>query len=289
MQSRKLDEESRFPLVYAIGFLRCDSTAMQKAANDASGRPGFEDPVLSSQSDAEACYGHLRIARSLTRRAVESALHADEREAAALWQVDGAIREAEFGNREDAKRQASAALALAQTRYVTVRAAMVLARTGDSAQPLALLAKIRHKFPDDTLLNAYWQPSIKAAVQLAKGHAAQAAEELKSARYDFGQEIQPGTNVGTAYLPYIRAEAFLGAKQADAAVAQFQQIVNHSGVVVNTLFAPLARLDLARAYALQGDSAKARAAYQDFLTLWKDADPDIPILQQAKAEYAKLK
>lgn len=289
MQSRKLDEESRLPLVYAIAFLRGDSAAMQNAANDASGRPGFEDPVLSSLSDTEGYSGHLQMARSLTRRAVEAALHADEREAAALWQVNGAIREAEFGNREEAKRQAAAALALSHTRYVSVRAAMVLARTGDSTQPLALLAEIRQQFPADTLLNAFWQPSIKAAVQLAKGHAGQAAAELKEARYDFGQEIQPGTNVGTAYLPYIRAEAFLGAKQADAAVAEFQRIIDHSGAVANTLFAPLARLGLARAHALKGDRAKARTAYQEFLTLWKDADPDIPILQQANAEYAKLK
>jgi eukaryotic-like serine/threonine-protein kinase len=288
MQSRKLDEESRLPLVYGIAFLRGDTAAMRQATKDAFGRPGFEDPVLSSQSDGEAFYGHLRIARSLTRRAVDSALHAEEREAAALWQVNSAIREVEFGNREEAKRQARAALAVSNTRYVGVRAALVLARSGDLASALTLLADMRRTFPADTLLNAYWQPSIKAATQLAKDRADLAIAELTDARYDMGQEIQPGTNVGTTYLPYMRGEVHLHAKQADAAVAEFQKILENSGVVVNTVFAPLARLGLARAYALQGDTARARAAYQDFLSLWKDADPDIPVLQQAKAEYAKL-
>jgi serine/threonine protein kinase/tetratricopeptide (TPR) repeat protein len=288
MQSRKLDEEPRLPLVYAIAFLRDDSAAMQKAANDAAGRPGFEDSVLSSQSDTDAYYGRLLKARALTRRAVESALRADQRESAALWQVEGAIREAEFGNREEAKGQAAAALAVSNARTVTTRATIALARAGDEVRASALERELHSRFPTDTLIRAYWLPSIRAAIQVAKGRPESALDELKAACCDFGQEVGPGPNVGTAYLPYMRGEALLRARQGDAAVEEFQTIIHHSGVVVNAPFGPLAHLGLARAYALQGDTAKARASYKDFLTLWKDADPDIPILKEAKAEYAML-
>jgi len=285
MQLRELDSETRLPLVYAVGFLRGDAVEMEKATNAGVGRAGFEDSMVSSQSDTEAYYGRLLKARELTRRAVESALRADDTEAAALWQVDGALREAEYGNREEAKRQATAALAISKARIVMALAAVALTRAGDAARASALSSDVRGRFPSDTLLNAYWLRTINAAIQVGKGHAGMAVEELKGACCEMGH---PGVSVGTAYVTYVRGQAFLQAKQADAAVAEFQKIIDHPGVVINSPIAVLSHLGLARAYALSGDTAKARTKYQDFFTLWKDADPDIPILKEAKAEYAKL-
>ena len=188
-------------------------------------RPRFEDSVLSSQSDADAYYGRLVKARTLTRSAVESALRADQRESAALWQVEGAMREAEFGNWNEAKRQAAAALAGSNAEPSQPEQLLRLL-VPEMKCASALERELHSRFPTDTLLKSYWSPSIRAAIQVAKGRPESALDELKAARCDLGQEVGPGPNVGTAYLSSMRGEALLRARQADAAVEEFRTIID---------------------------------------------------------------
>jgi eukaryotic-like serine/threonine-protein kinase len=200
--------------------------------------------------------------------------------------VKEASAEVELGNREQAKRETAAALALSHGKDIQMLAALVLARAGDiRAQTMA--ADLNKQFPTDTMLNSYWLPAIRAATELNHNNPAKSVEHLQAtARYELGQPAP--FQLGPMYPVYLRAEAFLGLHQAPEAIAEFQKFIERRGVVRNFPLGALAGLGLARAYALWGDTAEAKAGYQDFLTLWKDADPDIPVLKQAKAEYAKL-
>jgi predicted Zn-dependent protease len=192
----------------------------------------------------------------------------------------------ESGNREQARAEAKAAVKLAPNRDVRVMAALALARAGDTAGAEKLAAELDKTFPLDTLVQRYWLPTIRAGVALERKDPNRAIELLKVASTI---ELGAPTNLTIFLCPvYLRGEAYLMLHDGNRAAAEFQKFIDHRGVVVNFPWGALARLGLARAYALQGDTAKARAAYQDFLTLWKDADPDIPILKEAKAEYAKL-
>jgi eukaryotic-like serine/threonine-protein kinase len=251
------------------------------------GKPGDEDPLLSIQSDTEAYYGRLGSARDLSRRALDSAVRADSKEAAALWQVNAALRDAEVGSASLARQGANAALALSPGRDVKVLAALTLARCGDAPRAKALAEELEKKYPLNTVLKLYWLPTINAANELSRGGSSQALVLLEAAApYELGSP--PPMLLGTLYPAYLRGQAYLLAHNGAAAVAEFQKLLDHSGIIGNFVTGALARLQLGRAYAMAGATARAKTTYQDFLTLWKDADPDIPLLKQAKAEYAKL-
>jgi serine/threonine protein kinase len=273
--------------IYLLAFYRGDSAEMERQLNWAAGKPGSEDLLLSSQSDTEAYYGHLAKARDYSRRAIDTATRADSKETGAFRQISSALREAEFNNPGAAKQGATAALTLAPGKDVKLLSALAFARAGDSSRARTLADELAKAYPYDTMLKVYWLPAIHAAVNLDGNNPTQALIDLEAtAPYELGQP--PQFQLGTLYPVYLRGQAQLMAHNGPAAAIEFQKFAEHRGIVLNYPLGALARLGLARAYALSGDRAKAKASYQDFLTLWKDADPDIPILKEAKAEYAKL-
>jgi Tfp pilus assembly protein PilF/predicted Ser/Thr protein kinase len=282
---RKLEGEFLLLDRYEFAFLKSDAAQMERFASAAMGKPGLEDLLLYTQSDTQAWYGKLKNARELTRRAMDSAEHNDAKESAASYQGESALREVEAGNKEQARTEANAALKLAPNRDVQAMAALALARAGETAGAEKLATELDKTFPLDTLVQRYWLPTIRASVAMERNDPNLAAELLKETRaIELGQP-----NSLVALVPvYVRGEVYLALGDGNRAAIEFQKFIDHRGVLTNFPWGALARLGLARAYALQGDAAKAKAAYQDFLTLWKDADPDIPILKQAKAEYAKL-
>ena len=282
----KLEGETLLANRYQMAFLKGDTTQMEQLTVAAMGKPGTEDLLLASQADTEAWYGKLKNAHELTRRAMDSAQHNDAKEAAATYQVAAALREVE-GNRKQALADADAAVRLAPNRDVRAMAALALARAGDTAAAENLAAELDKTFPLDTLVQRYWQPTIRAAVALERKDPNRAVELLNLAST---VELGQTTNLTVILCPvYLRGEAYLMLHDGNRAAAEFQKFIDHYGLVLNFPWGALARFGLARAYAMQGSTVKARAAYQDFLTLWKDADPDIPILKEAKAEYAKLR
>ena len=291
-EERKLEGEFLLEYRYQLAFLKGDAAQMAQWAAAAVGKPGTEDLLLASQADTEAWYGKLKNAHELTRRAIDSARHNDAKETAALYQAAAALREVESGNREQALADAHAAMKLAPNRDVRAISALVLARAGNLAAAEKLATDLNKRSPLDTLVQQYWLPAIGAAVALQRKDPNRAVELLKMANtVEFGQT----TDLPIWLCPiYLRGEAYLMLHDGNAAAAEFQKFIDHYGLVVNFPWGALARLGLARAYALDAanDPAardKARTAYKNFLTLWKDADPDIPILVQAKAEYARLR
>jgi eukaryotic-like serine/threonine-protein kinase len=285
-RARNLDDPYLRLMRYYLAFLERDSNTMQEQLNWVMGKPGGEDLLLSAQSDTEAYYGRIEKAREFSKRAVESALQANTKETAALWQGNEAIREAEFGNGSRARQASTNALALAGGRDVEVLAALTLALVGDRAAARKLLTKLDQESPLNTMIRSYWLPTIRAVLELDDGNAPRAIELLEAAKtYELVSPLQ--FQVGTMYPAYVRGQAYLRAGQAQQA-AELQKVIDHRGEVVNCFTGALSHLRLGRVYAIGGDTVKAKAAYQDFLTLWKDADPDIPILKEAKAEYAKL-
>jgi hypothetical protein len=295
-----------------LAFLKGDAARMAQLVSAAMGKPGSEDLLLAMQADTEGWYGKLKKAHELTGRAMDSAQHNDAKESAAGYQAEAALREAEAGNREQARAEANAALKLAPNRDVRAIAGLALARAGDTAGAEKLAAELDKAFPLDTLVQRYWLPTIRAGVALERKDPNRAIELLKAASTI---ELSSITAALTIFLcpAYLRGEAYLMMHDGNAAAAEFQKFIDHRGVVMNFPWGALARLGLARAYAMQAGLpvaavydcrkedgarrapqqpeglAKTRAAYQDFLTLWKDADPDIPFLKEAKAECAKLK
>jgi tetratricopeptide (TPR) repeat protein/predicted Ser/Thr protein kinase len=286
-RARKLDSEDLHWTVYQLAFFEGDSAGMEREVAWAAGKPGDEDLLLSFQSNTEAYYGRLLKARDFSRRAVDSAVRDDSKESAALWQVDAALREAEFGDAAVAKQDVAASLALNPGRDVKLFAALASARAGDKARVKPIADELEREYPSDTILKVYWLPTIKAAMELNAGNPTQALVYLEAAEpYELGT---PGQfQMGTMYPVYIRGQAQLAAHNGAAAATEFQKFLDHRGVTLNYPLGALAHLGLARSYALSGETVKAKTAYNDFFTLWKDADADIPILQQAKAEYAKL-
>jgi len=245
------------------------------------GKPGEEDTILTAQADTEAWYGRLKDAREVIRRAMEAALHNNDEEAAADYQVDGALLDAAAGNLKLARADANAALKLAPNRNVRGMAALGMAQTGDTAAAEKMAAGLDKDFPLDTLVQRYWVPAIRAAIALNRKDPGRAVELL---------QVTNAIELGDSRLivVYLRGEAYLMLHDGTHAAAEFQKFIDHRTLVANAEWGALAHLGLARAYAMQGDTAKARLAYQDFLRLWKDADPDIPVLRQADAEYGKL-
>jgi Tfp pilus assembly protein PilF len=281
-EERKLEYEESPKSRYALAFLKGDTAGMAQIASAAMGKQGKEDLILGAQADTEAWYGRLKNARELKRRATDSALRSYGKEAAATYQAEGALLEAASGNLKLARADANAALKLAANRNVREMAALVMAQAGDTAEAEKLAARLDKDFPLDTLVQRYWIPAIRAALALQRKDPGWGVELLQATT---AVELSEPSRLIAVYL---RGEAYLMLRDGSRAAVEFQNVIDHRTIVTNAEWGALAHLGLARAYKMQGDTAKARLAYQDFLTLWKDADPDFLILKQAKAEYAKL-
>jgi tetratricopeptide (TPR) repeat protein len=298
-QARKLNDNVMHNLLYALAFLGADSTAMTEQLQWFAGKPDFENWGLALASDTEAYRGHLRKARELTKLSVDSAVRADSRENGAIWQAIAAQREAAFGNPAESRQSAAEALKLASgSQGVQSEAALAFAMAGDTTRAASLAEDLGKRFPLDTQMQSLWLPAIQAQMALDKKNPASALDALQAASpIELGQ-IGFVINLSCLYPVYIRGDAYLAAGQGSAAAAEFHKILDHGGIVWNCWTGALAHLGMARANASQArtsqgadaDAARVRAlaAYQDFLTLWKDADPEIPILKEATAEYAKL-
>jgi len=297
-QARKMDEAAFHNDLYALAFLGADSAAMAEQQQWFAGKPE-ENWGLALASDTEGYVGHLSKARELTKRAVDSAIPADSKESGAIWRAIAAQREATYGNAAEARRTAAEALKLASaSQGVESEAALAFALAGDTARAESLAQDLGKRFPLDTQMQSLWLPAIQAQLALHRKNPTLALTALQAAT-----PIELGDsgfvlNSSCLYPVYVRGEAYLAVGQGSAAAAEFQKILDHSGIVWNCWTGALAHLGVARANALQSktsqgadaDAARVRAlaAYKDFLTLWKDAEPDIPILKEAKAEYAKL-
>ncbi|MFZ0138807.1 MAG: tetratricopeptide repeat protein, partial [Candidatus Sulfotelmatobacter sp.] len=283
---RNLDGGFLRQIIYLLAFLQGDAVRMEQQVAWAAGKPGDEDLLLSAQSDTEAYYGRMSKARDFSRRSVNSAVRADSKETAALWQVNAALREAELGNAVSAKQGVMVALALSSGRDVKVATALALARIGEAPRAKALAEELEKKYPANTMLKLYWLPTLNAAIEISRRNSSQAITDLEAAApYELGDAEAV---INYLYPAYVRGQAYLLAHNGTAAAAEFQKLLDHRGIVGNFVTGSLAHLQIGRAYAMAGDTAKAKGAYQDFLALWKGADPDIPILKEAKAEYAKL-
>ncbi len=289
--ARTLDGPYLRQSIYYLDFLRKDLPGMQQQLAWAMGKPGAEDILLSAESDTQADHGHLEKSRQLSAQAEESAKRNDSKETAAFWQGNEALREVEFGNSAPGLKQAREALELAPGRDVKVEAALALSRGGDVAAAEKLVEALNQEFPLDTLMQNYWIPTVRAAIALQRHESAKAIALLRAAvPYELADP--PPFTAGTMYPVYLRGQAYLssgnGTGNGELAAAEFQKILEHPGVTVNFPLSALSHLGLGRARVLSGDKAAARTAYQDFFALWRDADSDIPILKQARAEYAKL-
>ena len=293
-QARKLDNVDLHDVSYTLAFLGADSAAMAEQQQWFAGKPESEYLGLEEASDTEAYGGHLAKARELTKRAVDSAIRVDNKESGASWQAVAALEQAAYGNFVEARQTASEALKLAHANQLAeIQAALAFAMAGNTARAESLAQDLGKRFPLDTLMQSLWLPAIQAQLALDRKNPAHALTALQAS-----SPIELSESDSNLCHVYIRGEAYLAAGQGGAAAKEFQKILDHSGLVGNGWTGALAHLGVARANALQArtsqgadaDAARVRAlaAYKDFLTLWKDADPDVPILKQAKAEYAKL-
>jgi eukaryotic-like serine/threonine-protein kinase len=281
-QAKGFDSPDLRFLLYQVDFLQNDAEGMARQATWAAGKPGAEHDLLSLQADTAAYSGKLRQARDLSRRAAAAAERAEAKEVAGRIEADAALREGLFGNEADARDRAMQALGHSNGREVQFGAALALALAQD-AKVQMLDDNLANRFPDDTIVQFDYLPAIRAQLALNRNDALVAIELLQtSGAYEL-------SFLGRLYPIFLRGQAYLAAHQGKEAAGEFQKIFEHRGIVSNRPTGALAHLGLARAYAMQGDTAKAKATYQDFLTLWKDADPDIPILISAKSEYAQLK
>src|SRR5271167_1739120 len=287
---RGLEIDEFIMLDYDIAFLRGDLAGMERVAARARERSGGENWISNKEAFALAYSGHLQQARNTSRRAVDQAQQAAQRERAGLWEAGAAVREAFFGNASEARKMAMAALKLSKDREVEYGAGFALALSGDSSHAHALADDLEGRFPEDTTIRLSYLPALRARLALNHGDASGALETLKVAiPHELGA---PRSSIhalfGALYPVFMRGEAYLAEGRGAEAVTEFQKILDHRGIVVSDPMGALAPLQLGRAYALSGDKTRAKSAYREFLTLWKDADPDIPILKQAKAEYAQL-
>jgi DNA-binding winged helix-turn-helix (wHTH) protein/predicted Zn-dependent protease len=288
--SRNLDNPYLHLNSYGVAFLEGDAAEMQRQTEWAVGQPQGENLLLSAQSDTEAYFGRSARAREFSQRAANSARTSNQPGTAVEWQMNAALRDAEFGSSTEARQQISAILKAPPNREVQILAALALARAGDSKRAEQLADDLAQRFPLDTAINSYWLPTIRASIEMNRREPKKAIEILKAALpHELGNPL-PQAELGAFLYPvYVRSQAYLMLGQGKEAAGEFQKLLDHRGITVNCPFGALAHLGLARSYVLQDDTVKSRAAYQDFLALWKDADPDIPILIAAKSEYAKLK
>ena len=284
--AKKLDAPELRIGLYALAFVQNDAAGMAQQVRWSEGKPGVEDFFLGSEAETAAYSGQLERAQTFTRRAVALAERAKENETAASYGAEAAVTEALFGNATEARRRAGASLSLSTGRDVQYAAALALAIAGDTSRPQRLADNLGQRFPEDTIVQFNYPPALHAQLACNAHDCAKAIEILQAAApYEMATMSQPSVSL---YPVYERGQAYLAAHQGIEAAAEFQKILDHRGIVLNEPIGAFAHLQIGRAYAMQGDTAKAKAAYQDFLTLWKDADPDIPILKQAKAEFTKL-
>jgi eukaryotic-like serine/threonine-protein kinase len=281
-EANKFDSPSIRGLVYQLRFLQNDAAGMSQQVAWATGKMGAEDAMLGLEADTAAYSGRVERARDLSRQAVVSAKRAEKPEVAAWYEADAAFREALFENPAEARERAADALRLSNNWSVQSLAALALAFAGGEGRARTLADDLANRFPEHTIVQSYEVPTIRAQLALSRDDPSSAIEVLQAAvPYEL-------SDAGALYPVYVRGKAFLAAHKGNEAAAEFQKIRDHRGIVVNQPIGALAHLGLGRAYVLQGDIPKAKVAYQDFLTRWKDADPDIPVLRQAKAEYTKL-
>jgi serine/threonine protein kinase/tetratricopeptide (TPR) repeat protein len=283
--AQKVEPWTIYIVLYNLAFVRGDETAMRQEVERAQGKPQ-EPTLLLLEGQGECAHGQVQKARASYARAVTAAKIHAEKEVAASVMAAEATCDSELGLLKEAGHAMKAALALADDKDSRSVAAYVFAREGDGPQSQKLVSDLTKEWPFDTLLTQVWLPLAQATNDIYRNQPAQAVARLESAApYELG-----GPPIGAMYWPiYIRSEAFLKTRDGVKAAAEYQKILDHRGLAPHSPLYSLARLGLGRAYALQGDTAKARAAYQDFFALWKDADPDVPVLKQAKAEYEKLK
>jgi len=288
---RKLHHHYYPSCLYHLAFLQNDAAKMRQQVTRSAGQPGVEDTLIAYEANTAAYYGRLREAEELTRRAVESAERAGEKEISAGFSATSGLREALFGNAEEARRRAALAMERSAGVDVQYASTLALAYAGDRGRAQGLTEELSKRFPEATTVQFNYLPTIRAKLALNRGNPSEALEMLRAALpYELGQTTFSGEYAWNGLYPvFVRGEAYLAAHQGSQAAGEFQKILDHRGIVWNSPIGALAYLQLGRACAMQGDTAKARAAYQDFFTLWKDADPDIPILRRAKGEYAKLK
>ena len=298
-QAKKLESDIFHNALYGLAFLGSDFAAMAEQRQWYASKPDYENEGLALASDTEAYAGHVAKARELTKQAVDSAVRTDNKENAAIYLTNAALQQAAYGNRAEARQSAAEALKLAPTSQgAESEAALAFAMAGDTTRAQSLADDLNKRFPLDTQIQSLWLPANKAQLALDRKNPTAAISALQAASAIELGEILFVNNISCLYHVYVRGEAYLSAGQGKEAAAEFQKILDHSGIVWNCWTGALAHLGVARAHALQArtlqgadaDAARVRAlaAYKDFLTLWKDADPDIPILKQAEAEYAKL-
>jgi DNA-binding winged helix-turn-helix (wHTH) protein/tetratricopeptide (TPR) repeat protein len=288
--ARGLDADEFIMLAYDIDFLKDDRAGMEREAARARARPGGENWMSAREAFVAAYSGHLQNARIISDRAVAQAQQAGQPERAALWAAGAAIREALYGNKEGATEWAHATLKLSTDREVEYGSALAFAIAGDSSHAQALADQMEKQFPEDTAVRFSYLPTLRAVLALNRAEPQQAVALLQvAAPHELGIPVSAISGLfGALYPVYVRGQAYLAGNKPTEAAAEFQKILDHRGIVVNDPIGALAHLQIGRAYAVAGDKAKAQAAYQTFLALWKDADADIPIFKQAKAEYVKL-
>jgi serine/threonine protein kinase/tetratricopeptide (TPR) repeat protein len=286
-KTRGMDSAELRRNLYWLSFAQNDSKGMAEEVEWATGRPGIGHLLLAIQADTEAYFGQLGKARALSRRAVDSALREGKREVAANYEISAALREALFGNFTEARRRLLTLVSQSRAplnsggAYDHYGAALAMAYAGDEKEAQGIADELFNKFPENTVTQSICVPTLRAKLAVNRNEPVKALEFLEvAAPFEFG--------AADPHPVYVRGEAYLAARRGGDAVVEFRKILDHKGIILNDPIGALAHVQLARAYAMQRDRAKAKAAYQDFLTLWKDADPDIPIYKQAKAEYAKL-
>jgi serine/threonine protein kinase/tetratricopeptide (TPR) repeat protein len=286
--ARKLDDDLLHLVRYGVAFLQSDAKVMSEQTAWFTDRPEVENEMLALEAETEAYAGHLSKARELTRRAVDSALRADNKGGASIWELEGAFREEIFAE-PDARERAIAGMKLApDSPEAQEFGALVLAGSGDAKQAEALMQGLQKRFSFHSIVQTYWLPTIRAQIALVNQQPQQAIDMLQAALpLELGQPLST-QGPYCLYPVYLRGEAYLAVGQGSAAAAEFQKLLDHRGITWSCATGALARLGLGRAYALADDKTRAHAAYQDFFALWKEADPNVPVLQQAKAEYARL-
>ena len=290
---RKLDIPDFYVQRYVIAFLKGDRTGMEREAALPREKPGADDWMSNAEGFVSAYSGHLQEARKMSRRAADLARKAERRDTEALYEADAAMREALFGNVSTARQRALDALALSKSRDAEYEVAFELAFSGDVSRSQELTEDLSRRYPEDTMVRFTYAPTIRALVALNHNQPSKAVELLQTTiSYEGGTPIEGGSEfllgAGSFYPAYVRGLAYLAAHQGAEAAAEFQKILDHRGVVLCDPIGVLAHLQLGRAYALSGEKTRAKSAYHDFLTFWKDADPNIPILKRAQTEYASL-
>jgi len=290
MQSRNLEEADQFIVAYQLAFLDGDAAEMQRQISLSAGAPEANEILEIFQAQVAAGQGRMNEARRHVKQAVSAAVSSQVNPSAAIWQAQGALFEAEFAGRRQAAAQTQAALRLSENKDVRILAALALARSGDAAGARKISGELKRISPDDTILLNYWLPCIDAAIDLQSANAAQALERLELTRpYELGQPSAfQVVSLAPLYPILLRGEALLNTGRNAEAAKEFDKLQMHPGIILSYPLASLARLERARALIADGKSSQAAQSYREFLSLWKDADPDMPLLKEARREAARI-